>query len=322
MELFEKILNDYIKRPFRPEYLYKKVKNILSDYNYELIKKTESTVIEDNYYKYFQPIFGSNKNDFEFNEKVTEAKSIENFRNLIYEYCKLVNFNNIDKKVIVSYLFLLDNYKERIINAIYQTVLSKEKVIIFEDLFHNFLLNIYQPIKSTKQLFDEIYFNKWMEPTLNDKTIADENKINDDEFNSSKMKINFEKFKYYGPDETKLNYVLNQKDNIPKDKVILYTPDYLIENKILKEYNNDDFQIFNSDNTCPDLFVYTLQEAIKELNKKLKGENVDEKVVGDIGITHFKDLFNGIYLNMTNPSRYYEIKNLIEGLQIKKKKAI
>ena len=171
-----------------------------------------------------------------------------------------------------------------------------------------------------KQLFDEIYFNKWMESILNDKTIVDENKINYDEFNSSKMKINFEKFKFYGPDEIKLNYVLNQKDNIPKDKVILYTPDYLIENNILKEYNNDDFQIFNSDNICPDLFLYTLQEAIKELNKKLKGEIVNEKVVGDIGITHFKDLFNGIYLNMTNPSRYYEIKNLIEGLQIKKRK--
>ena len=116
-----------------------------------------------------------------------------------------------------------------------------------------------------------------MEPTLNDKTIAEENKINDDEFNSSKMKINFEKFKFYGPDEIKLNYVLNQKDNIPKDKVILYTLDYLIENKILKEYNNDDFQIFNSNNTFPDLFLYTLQEAIKELNKKLKGEIVMKK---------------------------------------------
>ena len=87
-----------------------------------------------------------------------------------------------------------------------------------------------------------------------------------------------------------------------------------MKKKILNEYNNDDFQIFNSDNTCPDLFLYTLQEAIKELNKKLKGEIVDEKVVGDIGITHFKDLFNGVYLNMTNPSRYYEIKNLIEVL--------
>jgi len=39
MELFEKILSDYIKRPFSLEYLYKKVKNILSDYNYDLIKK-------------------------------------------------------------------------------------------------------------------------------------------------------------------------------------------------------------------------------------------------------------------------------------------
>ena len=76
-----------------------------------------------------------------------------------------------------------------------------------------------------------------------------------------------------------------------------------MKKKILNEYNNDDFQIFNKDSTCPDLFIYALKEAIKELNKKLKGENVDEKIVGDIEITHFKDLFNGIYLNMTNPSR-------------------
>jgi len=54
----------------------------------------------------------------------------------------------------------LDNFKERIINAIYQTILSKEKVTIFEDLFHHFLLNIYGPNKSMKQLFDEIYFDK------------------------------------------------------------------------------------------------------------------------------------------------------------------
>ena len=318
MESFEKILEDYFKRPFRPEYLYKKVKNVLNGCNYELIKKTEIAVIEENYYNYFQPIFGSNEKDFQFDEKATVAKSIGNFKNLIYEYCKLDNFNTIDKKVIVSYLFLLDNFKERIINAIYKTVLSQKKVIIFEDLFNNFLSNIYRSLRSTRQLFDEKYFNKWMEPTLNDKTIAEENKINDDEFSSSKMKINFEKFKYYGPDETTFNYVLNQKDNIPKDKVVLYTPDYLIEKKILNEYNNDDFQIFNSDNTCPDLFVYALKEAIKELNKKLNGGNVDEKIVGDIGITHFKDLFNGIYLNMTNPSRYYEIKNVIEELKIKK----
>ena len=319
MELFEKILVDYIKKPYRPEYLYKKVKDILNDYNYVLIKKTELEVIKENYY-YFQSIFGYNDNDFKFNDKITEAKSIENFKNLIYESCKLKNFKNIDKKVIVSYLFILDNFKERIINSIYETMLNEKKTVIFEDLFNNFLLNNYGPIKSIKQSFDEIYFNKWMEFTLSDETIIDENKINDDdEFNSFKMKINFEKFQFYGPDETKLNYVINQKENIPKDKVILYTPDYLIENKILKEYNNENFQIFNKDNTCPDLFVYTLEEAIKQLNKKLEGEMIDERIVEDIGIISSKDLFNGIYLNMTNPSSYYEMKNVIEGLNKKEK---
>ena len=84
-------------------------------------------MIEENYYNYFQPIFGSNEKDFQFDEKATVAKSIGNFKNLIYEYCKLANFNNIDKKVIVSYLFLLDNFKERIINAIYQNRFKKRK---------------------------------------------------------------------------------------------------------------------------------------------------------------------------------------------------
>ena len=41
MELFEKILADYIQRPYRPEYLYKKAKDILNNYNHEIIKKSE-----------------------------------------------------------------------------------------------------------------------------------------------------------------------------------------------------------------------------------------------------------------------------------------
>ena len=314
MESFEKILDDYIKRPYRPEYLYKKAKDILNNYNFEIIKKSEKDLIDDNFRYYFQPIFGYNNNAYNFNDKITEAKSIENFQNLIYESCKLPNFKNIDKKVIVAYLFILDNFEERIINSIYATMLSGKTTVIFEDLFNKFLLNNNEP---SKLLFDKIYFNKWMEFTLNDENIIDENKINDNEFNSYKMKINYEKFQFYGPDETKVKYVINQKENIPKDKVILYTPDYLIENKILKEYNNENFQIFNNDNTCPDLFVYTLEESIKQLNKKLKGEMIDEKIVEDIGIINSKDLFTGIYLNMTNPSSYYEMKNVIEGLNKK-----
>ena len=319
MELFEKILADYIQRPYRPEYLYKKAKDILNNYNHEIIKKSEKELINDNYRDYFQPIFGYNNNTYNFNEKITEAKSIGNFQNLIYESCKLENFKNIDKKEIVSYLFILDDFEGRIINSIYATMLSEKINLIFEDLFNNFLLNKNGPSKSTKQSFDKKYFNEWMKFTLNDETIIDENKINDNEFNSYKMKINFEKFQFYGPDETKLKYVINQKENIPNDKVILYTPDYLIENKILKEYNKENFQIFNSDNTCPDLFVYTLEEAIKQLNKKLRGEMLNERIVEDIGIINSKDLFTGIYLNMTNPSSYYEMKNVIEGLNKKDK---
>ena len=99
MESFENILNDYIKRPYRPEYLYKKVKDILINYNYEIVKETEMALIEDNYNNYFQNIFEINNKDFIFNDKVTVAKSIENFQNLIYENCKLADFKNIDKKV-------------------------------------------------------------------------------------------------------------------------------------------------------------------------------------------------------------------------------
>ena len=46
---------------------------------------------------------------------------------------------------------------------------------------------------------------------------------------------------------------------------------------------------------------------------------IDERIVEDIGIINSKDLFTGIYLNMTNPSSYYEMKNVIEGLNKKEK---
>ena len=233
-------------------------------------------LIEDNYNNYFQKIFEVYNKDFIFNDKVTVAKSIENFQNLIYENCKLTDFKNIDKKVIISYLFLLDNFKQRIINAIYQTILSPKNNKIFEDLFNYFLLAINGPEKSTKISFDNIYFNKWMENTLKEKPIDDDNKINSEEFNYSKIKINFQKYSYYGPDEVKSNFVVGDKKNIPKNKVILYTPDYLIQNKILQEYNTDNFQIFNSNNICPDIFSFTLKEGIEALNKKLKGEMVDK----------------------------------------------
>lgn len=44
---------------------------------------------------------------------------------------------------------------------------------------------------------------------------------------------------------------------------------------------------------------------------------VDEIIIDDLGIIYFDDLSSGIYLNLTNPSRYYEIKRVIDGLNIK-----
>ena len=78
-----------------------------------------------------------------------------------------------------------------------------------------------------------------------------------------------------------------------------------------------------------------LNNSIKELNNKIQNNNVqnnennniivddndnklndlyNEKMVHDVDIMVFNDKSVGLYLNIMNPSHYYETKNLIEQL--------
>jgi len=312
MEQIEVILNTYYCKPYRPEFLLRKIQDELKYYNFTIIEESKKKVKEFNYNTIFKPIFGSNKDNFNFTDKVSEPISIENFKNVIYENCKL-NYQDINKKEIVFYLFILKDFKKRIINAIYNTGLNKVNNNKFEALLNYFLLNKNSVSNFTKQKFDQIYFSEWMKDTKK----IENSPNNDDEFNLLKIQMNYKKYEYYGPDYD--TFVLNGKDKIKNDKIALYSPDYLIDKKIFKEYNDENFQIFNENNDCPQLFSYMLHTGIKELNKKIKGEKIDEDIVDNIGIINFNDKSVGIYLNMTEPSRYYEMQNLIEGLTKKKK---
>ena len=79
------ILDSYFKIecPYLPEFLFKKVKDELENYDYTLIKELKNQIKKDIFNKIFVPIFGIDS--YKFNYKVTDAKSIDNFKNLDYE---------------------------------------------------------------------------------------------------------------------------------------------------------------------------------------------------------------------------------------------
>ena len=61
---------------------------------------------------------------------------------------------------------------------------------------------------------------------------------------------------------------MNEKNKLKK-KVTLFSPDFLIEMKILKEYSEINFHVFNQNNSCPGLFIFLMKKALKGLNDKL-----------------------------------------------------
>ena len=143
MEKFETLLKIYFDRPYRPEYLVKKVKKEIKNSNYDFILTNESKkdLINSNYEAIFLPIFSDEKEsiiNYKFNNKVEKGESIDNFKNYVYECCK-IDYKNINKKEMLLYLFILEEFKNRIINAIYCTVLDKSNDDIYEQLLKKFL---------------------------------------------------------------------------------------------------------------------------------------------------------------------------------------
>ena len=139
MDEFDTLLNKYFSKPYRPEYLVKQVINEIknSKYNFEIIKESNNIIIEDNFNKIYKFIFPDDKINFKsyvFIEEVQNDKSIKNFKNLIYESCKL-DYDNINKKEIILYLFVLNEFKDKIIDTIYRTVLNNSVGDIYEELY-------------------------------------------------------------------------------------------------------------------------------------------------------------------------------------------
>ena len=123
---------------------------------------------------------------------------------------------------------------------------------------------------------------------------------------------------------------MNKKD---KQRVTLFSPDFLLEKGFSKEYCKNDFEVFNDNNDCINIFKHMLNDSIKELNNKIQNKNnqnnnininvdddeiiknpLNEEMINEVDIMVFNDNSVGLILNILNPSRYYEIKNLFEQL--------
>ena len=318
MDTFEKYLKEYFNLPYRPEFLYKKIREELKYYNFTIIKQSNYKIINKTYNALFAKIFGEQKEIYEFNHNVTEALSIDNFKNLVYETCTFY-INKINKKYkkdILAYLFFLDEFKETIIKIIYFSTSEKFAYNFYDKIFNVILYE--QTLNISRDFFDSKNMNNFINKNLNKygkhNFYLTQFNLDDDDFNLKNIKINYLKFEYFGPDETKYNFILNKTNK--GNTVTLFSPDFLIKSKKNQktEYNNDDFQIFNLNNNCPGLFRYMLKEAIIQMNKKIKGEEMNNNIVDNIGIIYFDDNTVGLYLNMINNSLYYEQEKLKKEL--------
>lgn len=314
MYSFESLLKSYFELPYRPEFLVKKVREELKNYIFKLAKESSNEINQSNYNQVFKKIFGARESSYTFNKNVSDSNSIENFKNFVFENCKLT-YENMKIKEILLYCFLLEEFDKPIIDAIYRSKIfinSNKEKDIYKILFNNFLDTKHY----YKSDFDKIYLPIWIDNKLCKKKYFNKGSNNNKKllFDPENIKLNYSIYEYYGPNATKLNFILNQKD-FSKKKVTLFSPDFLIENKILEEYTEENFQVFNENNSCPGLFIFIMQKALKELNNKLKGKDMEDDTISDIGIIKFNDNTVGLYLNKVNCSQYYEMENLVNKLR-------
>ena len=116
-------------------------------------------------------------------------------------------------------------------------------------------------------------YNKNKEDIINNKNI---NEYSIDKQNKIKIlkeeniEINLIKCDYFGPNEIQNNYVLNKID---KYKVTVISPDFLIAKGFSKEYYQKDFEVYNDNNECINIFKYMLNNSIQELNNSIQNKN-------------------------------------------------
>lgn len=312
MENFEKLLNDYFNLPYRPEFLLEKTGKVLENYNIPITVESKNQFNKVTYDILYNQIFKDYDNKIKNGSVILKKpKDYENFIKYIKENCKL-EINNIDKKEIIVYMFKISDLKAFILKAIYFAVNHSESNI-YDRIFKS--LSDDNKKSYNKDFFDRIYLPKWI------KLKIEENKIdlkdNKTELKLDNIKFNYIKYTYFGSYSIRNSFLLNKLS--PKENEVgLFSPDFLLKNKIIKEYEEQNFQIFNTNNKCPKLFKYILKEAIKEMNNKIKGNLINEDMAKDIGIMYFEKNVVGVFLNCTSCSQYYEMEKLQEQLINKK----
>ena len=318
-DILDALFKSYFEKPYRPEYFVKKVKDLLENsyYEFKLIKESNGNVIESNFQSIFIPIFGEKDREYKFNEKVEKGKSIGNFKNMVYEKCKL-NAKEINIKEIIYYLFVLPEFKERIINSIYQLTFDKINVDdIYNEMYKKFIYLYFNNKNYNKNEFDAKYFNNWMNDL---KKEDNEVEISNGLFDNEKIKENYLKYEYYGPDELKYNYTLNGFDKDEK-KVVLFSPDFLLANNLIDSYESSNFQIYNENNTCLQLYSYILDEGINQKNKEIKKDfiedDINDNIASNSGFITFEDKTVGFYIDCIEMTHYYEIEHLFKNLKRK-----
>ena len=316
-DILDALFKSYFEKPYRPEYFVKKVKDLLENsyYEFKLIKELNGNVIQSNFQSIFIPIFGEKDREYKFNEKVEKGKSIGNFKNMVYEKCKL-NAKEINIKEIIYYLFVLPEFKERIINSIYQLTFDKINVNdIYNETYKKFISLYFNSKNYNKNEFDEKYFNNWMNDL---KKEDNEVEISNGLFDNEKIKENYLKYEYYGPDELKYNYTLNGFDKDEK-KVVLFSPDFLLANNLIDSYESSNFQIYNENNTCLQLYSYILDEGINQKNKEIKKDfiedDINDNIASNSGFITFEDKTVGFYIDCIEMTHYYEIEHLFKNLK-------
>ena len=318
-DILDARFKSYFEKPYRPEYFVKKVKDLLENsyYEFKLIKELNGNVIQSNFQSIFIPIFGEKDREYKFNEKVEKGKSIGNFKNMVYEKCKL-NAKEINIKEIIYYLFVLPEFKERIINSIYQLTFDKINVDdIYNEMYKKFIYLYFNNKNYNKNEFDAKYFNNWMNDL---KKEDNEVEISNGLFDNEKIKENYLKYEYYGPDELKYNYTLNGFDKDEK-KVVLFSPDFLLANNLIDSYESSNFQIYNENNTCLQLYSYILDEGINQKNKEIKKDfiedDINDNIASNSGFITFEDKTVGFYIDCIEMTHYYEIEHLFKNLKRK-----
>ena len=204
------------------------------------------------------------------------------------------NFSQEDsEKLNDIYLYYIFQIKDLEIS-------NKLKILIYTELYGNCDINNIKNFinKSSKEIVNKEtdnnfvlyelheFQNKYGEYNFNIFSVSNEN-IN--YFGKDLKKNNDDFFKMFNPNiigvntsliEDKNNTLIEEQITIDdlnydndKNKIHLFTPQFLIVNGLKSKFEDSDFQIFNNDNYYVELFGKFLRKIIEELNNSINKKN-------------------------------------------------